>query len=217
MGLGGLATAAFTVGTLGNSVKAVPQFYRTALRGRVAGLSPGAVWIACSAQVLWLSFGVAIEDWRFVALGAIQTLLTFGTLVRFVSKTGWTANTRAAAVALPAWGACALMATSDSELVLESIGAGLGLVVGAPQLLFLWRRRNTTVDVTGVSQVEYIVVIAAQVAWMTYWLVKGHPVAAAGAAWGGAARSTTFALLRRQRRRSSTLNVLQASRRTSTR
>jgi hypothetical protein len=41
-------------------------------------------------------------------------------------------------------------------------------------------------------------VVVAQLAWTTYWLVRGHPVAAAGAAWGAVARTATLVLLRRQ-------------------
>lgn len=201
MDLSGVAAGAFVVGTAGNSFKAVPQFVRTALRGRVAGLSVTAVWLACTSQVLWLSFGVAIEDWRFVALGVTQSVLSTATLIRFVGTTGWRRNRLHAALALPAWVAFALTAAAGSGLILESLGGLLGLVVGAPQLLYLWRRRKEVTDVSGVSQLEYIVVITAQAAWVLYWVVRGHPVAAAGAAWGGAARGATLAMLRHQTHR----------------
>ena len=193
-----LAVAAFAVGTVGNSVKSVPQFVRTAVRGRVAGLSVTAVWLAFTANVLWLCFGLAIQDWRFVALGVVQTALTAATLTRFVSLTGWSPNARHAFVALAACACFATLAAIGSGLALESLGAALGVVIGAPQLLYLWRRRRTATDVSGVSVAEYVVVVLAQVAWTTYWLTQGHPVAAAGAAWGGLARATTLALLRQQ-------------------
>ncbi len=90
------------------------------------------------------------------------------------------------------------MAVTGTALALETLGAGLGVLIGAPQLLYLWRRRDTATDVSGVSQAEYVIVIAAQVAWTVYWLTQGHPVAAAGAAWGGVARAVTFILLRSQ-------------------
>lgn len=196
-----VAGVAFAVGTAGNAIKHVPQFLRTAVRGHVAGLAVTAVWLAGTAQVLWLAFGFAIRDWRFVALGIGQTVLAAGTLSRFVAKTGWARNRWHAAVALPLWAAFALASSSGGALALESLGATLGIVIGAPQLLYLWRRRRAATDVSGVSQAEYVVVITAQIAWTCYWLTQGHPVAAAGAAWGGTARVATFGLLRSQHRR----------------
>lgn len=193
-----LALAAFAVGTAGNSVKAVPQFLRTAVRGRVAGLSTTAVWLAFAANVLWLCFGLAIEDWLFVALGIVQTALVTGTLARYVAVTGWSRNARHALVALLACAAFVGLAATGTSLALETLGAGLGVVIGAPQLVYLWRRRRTATDVSGVSEGEYVIVIMAQVAWTLYWLTQGHPVAAAGAAWGGTARAVTFTLLRSQ-------------------
>lgn len=198
MDLSAVALVAFAVGTAGNAVKSVPQFVRTAVRGRVAGLSMTAVWLAFTANVLWLCFGLAIRDELFVALGVVQTALTACTLVRFVARTDRSANVRHGAVALPACAAFGVLAASGTGLVLETLGALVGVVVGAPQLLHLWRRRRAAVDVSGVSAVEHVVVVAAQVAWTTYWLTQGHPVAAAGAAWAGAARAATLVLLRQQ-------------------
>lgn len=142
---------AFAIGSFGNAVKAVPQFVRTALHGRVAGLSPAAVWLVFTANVLWLCFGIAIGDWLFVGLGVMQTVLTGATLMRYVTLTGWRRS-----------------------------------------------RRHAATDVSGVSQPEYLIVVAAQVAWTTYWLLRGHPIAAAGAARGGLARALTLVLLRKQ-------------------
>lgn len=193
-----VALAAFVLGTAGNSVKAVPQFVRTAVRGRVAGLSVGAVWLALTANVLWLCFGLAIGDRLFVALGVVQTALTAVTAGRFVALTGGHRNARHARVALLACVALGALAATGNALVLETLGAALGVVIGAPQLLHLWRRRHAAIDVSGVSQPEYAVVVAAQVGWTVYWLTQGHPVAAAGAAWGGAARVATLLLLRAQ-------------------
>jgi uncharacterized protein with PQ loop repeat len=195
-----LALVAFAAGTVGNSVKALPQFVRTALQGRVAGLSVTAVWLAFTANVLWLCFGLAIADWLFVGLGVVQTALTACTLVRFLALTGWSRNSRPALVALPACAAAGYLAATGSGLVLESLGAALGVIIGAPQLLYLWRRRRIPVDVSGVAQVEYVVVIVAQAGWTVYWLIQGHPVAAAAAAWGGTLRAVTFGLLRKQAR-----------------
>ena len=194
----GAALAVFAVGTACNAVKAVPQFVRTAVRGRVAGLSGAAVWLAVTANVLWLCFGIAIGDRAFVALGLVTTALTAGTAARFVRVTGLAASARPAGLALTACVACALLAATGSGLVLELLGAGLGVVVGLPQLLHLWRRRATTTDVSGVAQGEHVVVVVGQAAWTTYWLLRGHPVAATGALWGGAARAVTLGLLRRQ-------------------
>lgn len=193
-----VALAAFAVGTVGNSVKSVPQFGRTAVRGRVAGLSTTAVWLALAANFLWLCFGLAIQDWLFVTLGVVQTALVTGTVGRYVIVTGWSRNAGHALLALAACGVFGALAATGTALALETLGAGLGVVVGAPQLLYLWRRRRTPTDVSGVSQWEYVIVIAAQVAWTVYWLTQGHPIAAAGAAWGGIARATTFTLLRSQ-------------------
>ena len=203
MDAGQVALVAFAVGTAGNAVKAVPQFVRTAVRGRTAGLSTTAVWLAVVANVLWLCFGLAIRDWAFVALGVLQTALTAATLARFVAATGWARNLRHAAVSALACAGSVALALSGSGLALESLGAALGVVIGAPQLVHLWRRRHTATDVSGVSQGEAAVVIAAQAAWTVYWLTQGHPVAAAGAAWGAVARAATLALLRQQAGRSS--------------
>lgn len=141
----------------------------------MAGLSPTAVWLAFTTNALWLSFGLAIEDWWFCVLGVVQTTLTGATTVRFITQTGWSRNLRQAAVGLPAVGVFALLAATGNGLVLESLGAALGVLIGAPQLLYLWRRRRTSTDVSGVAQAEYVVVVVAQVAWTTYWLTQGHP------------------------------------------
>jgi len=193
-----LALAAFAVGTAGNAVKALPQFVRTALRGQVAGLSPTAVWLTFTANVLWLCFGLAIQDVAFVALGFVQTVLAAATLGSWARRTGWSLSSRPPAVALPACATFVVLAATGADLVLETLGALLGVVIGAPQLLYLWRRRRQAIDVSGVAPAEFVIVIAAQVGWTTYWLLTGHPVAAAGAAWGGAARAATLVLLRRQ-------------------
>jgi uncharacterized protein with PQ loop repeat len=197
-----VAVGAFVVGTVGSSVKAVPQFLRTAVRGQVAGLSPTAVWLAVVANVLWLCFGVAIRDWAFVALAVVQTALTAGTLGRFLARTGWRGSARHAAAAVLACAAFLSLAATGTGVVLESLGAALGVIIGAPQLLHLWRRRHTATDVSGVAQAEFVVVVVAQVAWTVYWLATGHPIAAAGAAWGAAARAATLTLLRREVARS---------------
>jgi uncharacterized protein with PQ loop repeat len=196
-----LALAAFAVGTVGNAVRSVPQFVRTAVRGRVAGLSRAAVWLAFTANVLWLCFGLAISDRLFIALGTLQTALVAATLTRYVMVTGWAQNARHGTVAVLASAAFAALALTGSGLALETLGAALGVVVGAPQLLHLWRRRRSAVDVSGVAPAEYVIVAVAQVGWAVYWLTQGHPVAAAGAAWGGFARGLTLLLLRSQVRR----------------
>lgn len=196
-----VALMAFAVGTVGNAVRSVPQFVRTALRGRVAGLSRSAVWLVFVATALWLCFGLAISDWLLVSLGVVQAALITGTLARYVAITGWRTNLRHATATAVACAAFAALAITGAALALETLGAALGVVIGAPQLLHLWRRRRTTVDVSGVSQAEYVVVIAAQVGWTVYWLTQAHPVAAAGAAWGGLARVVTLLLLREQVRR----------------
>ena len=41
-----------------------------------------------------------------------------------------------------------------------------------PQLVHLVRLRGTGHDVSGVSTLEYLVVITAQVAWTSYWLLN---------------------------------------------
>lgn len=196
-----VAFAAFTVGTIGNAVKSAPQFLRTAVRGQVAGLSRTAVWFAFSANVLWLCFGLAIHDRAFVVLGVVQTALVTCTLTRWLVQTGWASNARHALVALPACAAFGALAATGTGVVLETLGAAVGVIIGAPQLLYLWRRRRTTTDVSGVAQAEYVIVVAAQVAWTSYWLTQGHPIAAAGAAWGAVARAATLSLLRSQVRR----------------
>ncbi len=61
---------------VGNSVKALPQFVRTTVRGKVAGLAPTAVWLASPVNVLWLCFGLSIGDERFIVLMAAATGLT---------------------------------------------------------------------------------------------------------------------------------------------
>jgi len=212
-----LALGAFAVGTVGNSIKAVPQFVRTAVQGRVAGLSMTAVWLAWTASVLWLCFGLAIQDWRFVALSAVQTILLTATLGRWVAITGWAQNARHARVALPACAAFIGLAATGTGVVLEVLGAALGVVIGTPQLVYLWRRRRNPTDVSGVSQAEYVIVIAAQVAWTAYWLTQGHPIAAAGAAWGAVARAVSLTLLRSQVRRAESTRGSVAPRRGSDR
>lgn len=190
-----LAIAAFVVGVVGNSVKALPQFVRTAVHGKVAGLAPTAVWLACTANVLWLCFGLSISDERFIVLMSAATALTGATLVRFISKTGRRTNARRAAIFMPACVLFVFAAAAGQSLALETLGTGLGIVISLPQLLHLWRSRRTPIDVSGVSQGEYKVVIAAQVGWTVYWLTQGHPVAALGAAWAGSARVVTLTLL----------------------
>lgn len=208
-----VAFAAFVVGTAGNSVKAVPQFVRTAVRGHVAGLSGMAVWLAFAANVLWLCFGLAIQDWPFVALGLVQTALVTATVTRWLKQTGWASNARHASVAVPGCLAFAALAATGTGIVLETLGAALGVIIGAPQLVYLWRRRRTPTDVSGVAQAEYFIVIVAQAAWTLYWLTQGHPIAAAGAAWGGVARAVTLTLLRSQVRRADLLAAAGAARR----
>ncbi len=39
-------------------------------------------------------------------------------------------------------------------------------------MLYLWRRWQSHTDVSGVAQVEDIVVIVAQAVWTIYWLVS---------------------------------------------
>ena len=190
-----LAIAAFALGVVGNSVKALPQFVRTAVQGKVAGLAPTAVWLACTANILWLCFGLSIDDERFIVLMTAATALTGATLVRFISKTGRQTNARRAAIFMPAWVLFAFTAAAGQSLALETLGTGLGIVISLPQLLHLWRSRHAPIDVSGVSQGEYKVVIAAQVGWTVYWLTQGHPVAALGAAWAGSVRAVTLILL----------------------
>ncbi len=196
-----LSVVAFAVGTAGNLLKALPQFLRTAVRGHVAGLSPAGVWLAFTANVLWMSFGVSIADWRFVALNFVGTVLTGGILVRFVRRVGLKTNTRLALYAAAACSAFVAAGALGHALLLEAVGAAFGVVISMPQLLHLWRMRDTSDDVSGVSPGEYLVVIVAQIGWTTYWLLQAHPLAAAGAAWGGVARLATYGLLRRQSRR----------------
>lgn len=168
---------------------------RTAIRGHVAGLAPTTVWLASTANLLWLCFGIAIADMRFIVLMTLATALTGATLVQFVRKTGGEANRPRAAIFVPVWALLIVAAATGQSLVLETAGTGLGIVVTLPQLLHLWRSRRAPIDVSGVSQVEYEVVIAAQIGWTVYWLTQGHPVAALGAAWAGSARLLTLMLL----------------------
>ena len=114
-----LALAAFAVGTVGNAVRFVPQLVRTAVRGRVAGLSRTAVWLAFTANVLWLCFGLTISDRLFIALGTPQTALVAATLTHYVVVTGWTRNARHGTVAVLASAAFAALALTGAGLALE--------------------------------------------------------------------------------------------------
>lgn len=191
-----LALAAFALGAAGNLVKGLPQFIRTAIRGRVAGLAAGAVWLAVVANVLWLCFGVAIGDARFTVLSVLGLALTIGTLLRFLTRTArrvhrlWAPGSVTTCVGLVALAALGL------DAVLASLGVLMGVLISLPQLLHLWRRRAGPTDVSGVSQVEVVVVVAAQLGWATYWLTQGQIVVAAGAAYGLATRAVTLLLLR---------------------
>jgi uncharacterized protein with PQ loop repeat len=195
-GMFSLALAAFALGTAGNLFKGVPQFTRTAVRGQVAGLAPSAVWLAAVANVLWLCFGIAIRDTRFVVLSALGTLLTAGTLARFVSATDRRLHQWRGTAAFAAVLALSALAALDVDNILAALGTVLGVGLSLPQLLYLWRRRHEQIDVSGVSRVEYAVVIAAQVGWTTYWLTQTQYLVAVGAAWGGLARIATLLLVR---------------------
>ncbi len=116
-----LSAAAFAVGTAGNLFKGVPQFVRTAIQGHVAGLSPVAVWLAFTANVLWLFFGVAIDDWHFVALSALGTAMSGGTLLRFAIRTGWATNGHLAASCAAACTSFATAGVLGHALVLEGL------------------------------------------------------------------------------------------------
>lgn len=89
------------------------------------------------------------------------------------------------------------------EVALSVLGVGLGLVISVPQLVHLWRVRGTDASVSGVSLVEYAVVIAAQAGWVGYWTINAQWLVAAGSAWGLLARVLTLVLLTKQARRSS--------------
>lgn len=195
-----VAVVAFALGTIGNVFKGVPQFVRTAVRGHVAGLAPSAVWLAAVANVLWLCFAVAISDLRFLALSALGVVLTTGTLVRFVAVTGPGTHRWRGALALAACAVSCALAAVGGQRVLAALGTALGVALSLPQLLHLWRRRGQQVDVSGVSPLEYAVVVAAQIGWTTYWLTEDQYLVAVGAAWGGLARLATLALVRRQGR-----------------
>jgi hypothetical protein len=159
------------------------------------------VWMTLTANVLWLLFAVVIHDERVVALQVVQTALTSATALRYGLSTGWQHNARPAAFAGASIAGFGCLAAAGTAFALEALGVAIGVVIGAPQLVYLWRRRAGTIDVAGVSQPEYMIVIAAQAAWTLYWVLRGHPFAAVGAAWGGMARTVTLALLRAQRAR----------------
>jgi uncharacterized protein with PQ loop repeat len=196
-----VTAAAFALGSAGNLLKGLPQFVTTALRGRVAGLAPGAVWLALVANVLWLCFGISIGDAGFAALSALGVALTGGTLVRFAGSTAWSRHSAWAAPSVCACMAFVLLALLGQDSVLALVGVALGVVISLPQLLHLWRLRSSHACVSGVSRAEILVVIAAQVGWTVYWLTQGQLIVAAGAAYGLLARAVTLALLQRQRRR----------------
>lgn len=195
-----LTVVAFVVGTAGNLLKGVPQFVRTAVSGRVEGLSTGAVWIAAVANLLWACFGVAIGDRALLALSLLGLLLTASTTARYVARTGWHRQRGWAAGAAVAAALFPALAAAGQDQVLALAGVVLGLTVSLPQLVHLARLRGTGHDVSGVSGIEYAVVVTAQVAWTTYWLLSGQWLVAAGAAWGGVARAGTLALLRHRAR-----------------
>lgn len=194
-----VALTAFAVGTAGNLLKGLPQFVRTAVRGQVAGLAPGAVWLAFTANVLWLCFGLAIGDARFTAFSLLTTALTGVTLLRFVRLTG-ALDPELAVPSLVTCGACGLLAVQGRGDALAAGGVLLGVAVSLPQLVHLWRRRTECLDVSGVSQAEIVVVLVAQLGWTTYWITQSQPLAAAGAAYGGLARLATLLLLQQHRR-----------------
>lgn len=197
-----LATVAFAVGTAGNLVKGVPQFVRTAVRGQVSGLSAGAVWMAVTTNALWASFGAAISDVPFLALSLFGLLLTSATAARFAARTGRRRNASLGAVTCAAALTFATLAWMGEDQLLAAIGVALGLLISVPQLMHLVRIRSTDQSVSGVSAVEYLVVITAQVGWTSYWLLSEQWLVAAAAAWGGVARLVTLALLLQQAERS---------------
>lgn len=192
---------AFGVGTAGNLIKGVPQFLRTAVHGQVSGLAPGAVWLAVIANTLWACFGAAISDIAFFTLSVFALLLTSATAARFMLRTGWNRNYPFALVTLGLGLVFVTLAMIDRDQVLAGIGVTIGLVISVPQLVHLVRIRNTDRDVSGVSTLEYLVVITAQVAWTAYWLMNQQWLVAAGAAWGGFVRTITLSLLFRQAER----------------
>jgi len=196
-----LAAVAFAVGTTGNLLKGVPQFVRTAVRGQVSGLSAGAVWLAVIANALWASFGAAISDVPFLTLSLFGLLLTSVTAARYASRTGWRRSASPGGATAAAVLAFATLAGVGQDQALAAIGVTLGLLVSLPQLVHLLRIRRTDLDVAGVSGLEHLVVITAQVGWTSYWLLGGQWLVAAGAAWGGVARVATLALLVRQAER----------------
>lgn len=206
-----LVLAAFALGAAGNLVKGLPQFFRTAIRGRVAGLAPGAVWLAVVANVLWLCFGIAIHDARFTALSAVGLALTIGTLLRFLARAPCPAHRLWAPGAVATSLGLIALAAEGLDAVLAALGVLMGVLISLPQLLHLWRRRAEPTDVSGVSQTEIVVVVAAQLGWTTYWVTQGQLVVAAGAAYGLVTRAVTLLLLRQQLRRGALASPVQLS------
>lgn len=199
MGIDALTAVAFAVGTAGNLVKGVPQFVTTALRGRVAGLSPTGAWLAVTANVVWLCFALAIGDVAVALATALGTVLTLGTAARLTAAQVRAARTGALVTVAATAGSAALAAAGEAG-VLEVLGAGLGPVLSLPQLIRLLRGRRRGGDVRGVSGLEQGVVVTAQLGWTTYWLLTGHYIAALGAAWGGLSRALVGVLLVQRRR-----------------
>lgn len=195
--------AAFVVGVACNLTKLVPQFFRTAVRGHVSGLSPTAVWLSLAISFLWLSYATAAKDYRFAASTAIAVLLKAGIVGRFATGSGREyvrAHVWRGAVAVGAMAVLAVLAITGREVTLSRVGSATSVVHALPQLVFLARFQGSDTHVDGVSTATLAITTTAQLAWFTYWALQTKWLLAATAAWAGAAVFLTLFLIYRQRR-----------------
>lgn len=198
--LAAISIASFALGSACNLSGAIPQFIRTSLRGRIAGLAPGALAMSLGINLLWLGYGISLGDTKLIALQLFALTLVGTNAVRFWSIRGTdpTLLRLAALVALAAAAVTAATVTGQHGL-LTAAGVVTNLIGAAPQLLFL-RRLADGADTTGIAVSSLFIGLTGASSWFVYWALEGNWPIALATTGNLLCVSTTLILLFRIRR-----------------
>lgn len=148
----------------------LPQVWRTAVRGRTAGVPASRAWVAIGVSLVWLGYGLFGGGLVQVVLNGTCLALNALLLTRLVGDR----REALAGGALTLLGGAAVVAVGATAgmLPLGVVGAVVGTVVYLPQLLAL----RSAPDTDGVSVVSLWLQAASGSCWIGYGVLRDETV-----------------------------------------
>jgi uncharacterized protein with PQ loop repeat len=173
-----------------------PQAWASCRRGRVAGLSPAARWLAVVHSATWVTYGLAEDVPLQVATNVVCGALHVAVLAALLLLTPSARERRVvvpSALLAAGWLLAVALCATTGAVPVAALAAVAGTASVVPQLWSLLRDPDQ--DTSGISLETTALNLLASLCWVLHGALLGHAAVVVPSAVAAAAAACTLSLL----------------------